>query len=282
MGPVWLVFLSEGRQCSQLIQNSVRFLPPSSTGRDWFLPTAQQAAKLSGGRSLSSGSGRGWTGTPHAQCSQPHPRWATTEVAKSWAHRPERWRSRQPRKGKTAPRGLPGSSRSLARVTGGSRCSKSAEVMWASSSSTGQHPDTERTSPPESEHPERSGRPALREAPGHTPLLANSWPTMACPGKNFTCLKILLESRRLESQPFCGAPPPNPQPGEEPNLSHTHLSQPYRRGGNTDSPPGPYTLADCNGRLILDFVGASLSPTPLPWCAQKGPRFDKDAQGLLA
>lgn len=54
-----MVFLGGGRQGSQLIQNPVRFLPPSSTGRDRFLPTAQQAAKLSGGRSLSSGSGRG-------------------------------------------------------------------------------------------------------------------------------------------------------------------------------------------------------------------------------
>lgn len=45
---MWLVFLGEGRQGSQLIQNPVSFLPPSSTGRDRFLTTAQQAAKLSG------------------------------------------------------------------------------------------------------------------------------------------------------------------------------------------------------------------------------------------
>lgn len=57
-----MVFLREGRRCcSQLIQNPVRFLPPSSTGRDRFLPylTAQQAAKLSSRRSLSLSSGRG-------------------------------------------------------------------------------------------------------------------------------------------------------------------------------------------------------------------------------
>lgn len=57
-----MVFLREGRRCcSQLIQNPVRFLPPSSTGERpvLTLPTAQQAAKLSSRRSLSLSSGRG-------------------------------------------------------------------------------------------------------------------------------------------------------------------------------------------------------------------------------
>lgn len=108
---------------------------------------------------------------------------------------------------------------------------------------------------------------------GRHPATARSSPTIACPGKNFTCLKIRLESRRLESHPFCGAPLPHSQPGEEPNLSHTHLSKPFGRKGNTDSPPGSYTLADCNGRLILHFVGASLNPVPLPGARRKDPGF---------
>ncbi|XP_037065877.1 uncharacterized protein LOC119088831 [Peromyscus leucopus] len=81
----------------------------------------------------------------------------------------------------------------------------------------GLRPDTEWTPPPESEHPPPPRHPATASciAGGIRPPPAPRR-FLACPGKNFTCLKIRLESRRLQSHQFCGsvrspAPPPKSQ-----------------------------------------------------------------------
>lgn len=115
---------------------------------------------------------------------------------------------------------------------------------------------------------------------GRHPATPRSLPANASPGKkkkNFTCFKIPLESRQLESYQFCDHPTPAPQ--EERNLSRTHLSQPCIGGGNTHSRPP--ALNACRFAMAgKSFTFWELAPRL--WCLQKGSSFCKDAQASIA